>query len=116
MSDVVVGMTPFVYEDGRIYYFKIFKRSSTSDYHNLYVYRRKVFLKFFSIYIKLNRSPELVEVELKVPYIKSKIITILLRRTKFKIEEWDGVVGNVPEEFKKSLKREAKLKSIFDEN
>ena len=40
----VIEKTPFIFEDGNIYYFDVTERSSSS-YHNLWVYE-KVSVKF----------------------------------------------------------------------
>lgn len=69
---IIVEMTPFVFEDGKIYYFQIMKRRSSNDYHDLYVYEKedvdkssfleKVFNKpnIVSEFRCLNENPELV--------------------------------------------------------
>lgn len=125
MSKIIVEMTPFVFEDGNIYYFKIVK--GTSNYHDLYVYKKvpSKFYKFFNknttkgVYKKLNRSSKLVSTGLNIREIKEEIKQVLKleirknRALKFNIDGWDGFVGDVPEEFKKSLKREAKLNDIL---
>lgn len=33
-------MTPFIFEDGNTYYFKIVKREHSNDFHDLYVYEK----------------------------------------------------------------------------
>jgi hypothetical protein len=37
--DVIIEMTPFIFEDGNTYYFQILKRDS-NDYHDIYVYEK----------------------------------------------------------------------------
>jgi hypothetical protein len=39
----IVKMTPFVYEDGNIYYFNILDTEYSNDFHNLFVYK-KIFI------------------------------------------------------------------------
>lgn len=39
-GDVVIEMTPFIFEDGNTYYFQILKRSHSNDYHDIMYMRR----------------------------------------------------------------------------
>ena len=38
-NDIIVEMTPFIFEDGETYYFDIRKRY-TNVYHDLFVYKK----------------------------------------------------------------------------
>lgn len=128
MSQIIVEMTPFVFEDGNIYYFQVLKRESSNDYHDLFVYRKIDIDKssFFDKLLKkvnmvsdfeqINKRPELISISLNVGEIKSDIIKIInSTKANKQIEGWDGFVGDVPEHLKQALKREAKLKDILSE-
>ena len=39
-AEVIIEMTPFIFEDGNTYYFQIVKRGSSNDWHNLFVYEK----------------------------------------------------------------------------
>lgn len=121
-------MTPFVFEDGKIYYFQILKRESSNDYHDLYVYEKididktsfidKLFnkLNIVSEYKSVNDRPELISIRLNVYEIKEDIKKIINSTKAHKqIVGWDGFVGDVPDDLKQALKREAKLKNILSE-
>lgn len=43
---IIIDRTPFVFEDGKIYYFEIKSRSS-NEYHDLFCYRRIEVINFF---------------------------------------------------------------------
>ena len=47
MSEIVIKMTPFIFEDGNTYYFQIEDRDSSNDYHDLYVYKKVVIKRKF---------------------------------------------------------------------
>ena len=118
MENIIIEMTPFIYEDGNSYYFEIYKRPSTHEYHDLFVYEKVSKKKFFGgikyIYNQLNSSPELVDNQLKSEEIKSKIIRILTgTKANFQIKGWDGFVGNISEETKRSFGRESKLNDLL---
>lgn len=128
MSQIIVEMTPFVFEDGNIYYFQVLKRESSNDYHDLFVYRKIDIDKtsFFDKLLKkvnmvsefkqINDRPELISISLNVGEIKSDIIKIInSTKANKQIEGWDGFVGDVPEHLKQALKREAKLKDILSD-
>ena len=115
-------MTPFIYEDGKTYYFQISRRSSTNDYHDLYVYEKIVEekknfwgkLKVKEYYKQINTSPELINTKLDTQEIKMGIKKILIaKKAKHQLNGWDGFVGNIPEDVKKSLRRDSKLKDIL---
>jgi hypothetical protein len=128
MSQIIVEMTPVVFEDGNIYYFQVLKRESSNDYHDLFVYRKididkssffdKLFKKvnIVSEFEQINDRPELISISLNVREIKSDIIKIInSTKANKQIEGWDGFVGDVPEHLKQALKREAKLKDILSD-
>lgn len=118
MTNIIIEMTPFIYEDGNSYYFEIYKRPSTHEYHNLFVYekvsKKKLFGGIKYVYNQLNSSPELVSNQLKSEEIKRSIIKILTgTKANFQIKGWDGFVGNIPEEIKKAFGRESKLNDLL---
>lgn len=119
-TKIIIEMTPFVYEDGDIYYFQIESRSST--YHNLYVYKKvtkeykKLFRKFSKEeYICLNPDdPKLIDSKLKLDEVKKSIKDVLVSYKTNSIKGWDGIVGDVPDEIRKSFIRDSKLKNILN--
>lgn len=118
---IIIEMTPFVYEDGEIYYFQITSRNSMI-YHDLHVYKKvtKEFKKFFRKFSKekytcLNPDgPKLIDTKLKLDEIKKNIKDILISYKTTSIKGWDGVVGDVPDEIRKSFIRDSKLKNILN--
>ena len=121
MEKVIVEMTPFIFEDGNTYYFQIFNRPSTNDYQNLYVYEKKVTIKrsFWGKettkedFIQLNERAELVDYRLKTSEIKQSIKRILTgTKASYIIKDWDGFVGDIPDQVKKALTRDNKLKDL----
>lgn len=122
-GDVVIEMTPFIFEDGNTYYFQILKRSHSNDYHDIYVYEKiREEKSFFGIkrvneYFKqINKSPELVSVDLNTDKIKRDIKKILIATKAFhQLKNWDGFVGDIPSDVKVALKRENSLKNILGE-
>ncbi len=123
-KNVVVELTPFLYEDGNTYYFKIVKREYSNNFHDLYVYEKiitktKTFFgkeKITEDLIKLNDSPEIVSINLDTYDIKNSIKKVLVStRVQEVLKNWDGLVGNIPDDVKISLKRDGKLKSILGE-
>jgi hypothetical protein len=121
MSDVVIEMTPFIYEDGKTYYFKIYKRESSNEFHDLYVYKKEVIKRKFlwwkwenTIYDRLNDRAELVSTRLDTYEIKRDIGKILNSKIAIcQLKNWDGFVGNIPDDIKKSLKRDSKLDDLL---
>lgn len=122
MSDIIIKMTPFIFEDGNTYYFEINKRNG-SVFHGIYVYKKVVTKRKF-LWVKsekihyelINKTPELVDRDLdigKVKYCIKKIITA--KSANHQIKGWDGFVGNVPEDLKKSILRDSKLNDLFNE-
>jgi hypothetical protein len=121
MDKVIVEMTPFIFEDGNTYYFQIFNRPSTNDYQNLYVYEKKVTIKrsfwgketIKEDFVQLNERAELVDYRLKASEIKHSIKKILTgTKAGYIIKDWDGFVGDIPDNIKKSLSRDNKLKDL----
>ena len=123
-GDVIIEMTPFIFEDGNTYYFQILKRESSNDYHNIYVYdkvRQETKNIFGKVKVKeyfnhINKNPELVRTSLDTNEIKKDIKKILIAtKAKHQLKNWDGFVGNIPEDTKVALKRESSLKNILGE-
>jgi hypothetical protein len=117
MEKIVIEMTSFIFEDGNTYYFQIYKRESSNDYHNLFVYEKVEYKTWYgsnrSKYNQLNYSPELICVKLDSKEIKTHIIKILTgTKAVYKIKDWDGFVGDIPDEAKKSLSRNDKLNDL----
>jgi hypothetical protein len=123
MDDIVIKMTPFIFENGNTYYFKIVRRDGCNDYHDLYVYKKVTIKKKFLWwnwenvrYDQLNESGEMVSVKLDTSEVKREIHKIIIARSAVhQLKGWDGFVGNVPEELKKSLQRDSKLNDLFGE-
>jgi len=121
--NTIIEMTPFVFEDGNIYCFKIVKREGSSDFHDLYVYSKATIKKKFLWwtwenvrYEQLNEKGELVPVSLDTCQVKRDIKKVIMACGRFrKLVGWDGFVGNVPEDMKKSMQRDSKLKDLFGE-
>jgi len=123
VDNIIIEMTPFIYEDGKTYYFQILKRKYSNYYHDLYVYERileekKNFwskLKVKEHYKLINQKPELVTTKLNTTEIKSEIKKILIaKKAKHLLNGWDGFVGDIPEDVKKSLRRDSRLKDILE--
>lgn len=123
-QDVIIEMTPFIFEDGNTYYFEILRRESSNDYHDIYVYEkiieeRKNFwgkLKVKEYFNKINKNPELVSTSLDTNEVKKDLKKILIAtKAKHQLRNWDGFVGNIPDDVKTALKRESSLKNILGE-
>jgi hypothetical protein len=119
MSDIVIEMTPFIYENGKTYYFEICKRSGTNEYHNIYVYKKVVTKRNFlwwkwekTRYDLMNQENKLVFAELDTDDIKGTIKSIMPSNIK-ELKDWDGFVGNVPDDIKKALQRDSKLDELL---
>ena len=123
MDDIVIKMTPFIFEDGNTYYFEIHEQDDSNDYHDLYVYKKVVVKRKFlwwkwekNRYDLINESPEWVSTKLNSSEIKADIKKIIIAKSaNHQIKDWDGFVGNVPEELKKSMLRDSKLNDLFNE-
>lgn len=125
---IIVEMTPFIFEDGNVYYFNIQKRSFSGEYHNLYVYEKiiteikretwfglgKTEISTKEEYKVINESPELVNTTIKVDEIKRTIKNIIKSsKVVSKIEGWDGFVGDIPNDVKTATIREHKLNNLL---
>lgn len=123
MDDIVIKMTPFIFEDGKTYYFEIHEQDDSNDYHDLYVYKKAVVKRKFLWwkwenirYDLINESPEWVSTKLNSSEIKSDIKKIIIAKSaNHQIKDWDGFVGDVSDELKKSILRDSKLNDLFDE-
>jgi hypothetical protein len=122
MGDIIIKMTPFIFEDGNTYYFEIHKRGG-NDYHDLYAYKKVVIKRKFLWwkwenvrYDLLNETPELIGIALNNAEIKADLKKIIVSKSvNHQIKGWDGFVGNVPESLKKSMQRDSKLNDLFGE-
>lgn len=121
-GDVIIEMTPFIFEDGNTYYFQIVKREHSNDYHDIYVYEKiKEEKKYFwggvkvnESFKQINKNPELISTNLDTNEIKRYLKKILIAtKAKHQLKNWDGFVGNIPDEVKTALKRENRLKDIL---
>jgi hypothetical protein len=117
MERVIVEMTSFIFEDGNTYYFQIFNRPSTNDYQDLYVYEKSSYKTWYGVtkykFNQLNERPELVDYRLSTSEIKQSIKKILTcTKASYLIKDWDGFVGNIPDQVKKALTRDNKLKDL----
>lgn len=117
MSKIIIGMTPFIFEDGNTYYFQIYKRPSSNNYHDLYIFEKEIYKTWYGStkerYIQLNENSELISVKLEAYEIKNEIKKILTgTKASYMIKDWDGFVGDIPEDAKKSLSRDNKLKDL----
>lgn len=126
-NTIIVEMTPFLFEDGKTYYFDIRKRY-TNSYHDLFVYKKvdKVTerttwfglgpteTKVTTNYECLNPdNGALVNIELRADEVKREIKrTILSNQAIERIKDWDGFVGDIPADAKAALAREAKLNDL----
>ena len=126
-NTIIVEMTPFLFEDGKTYYFDI-KKGYSNSYHYLFVYKKvdKVTerttwfgfgpteTKVKSEFVCINKgNGALVNINLKADEVKHEIKkTILANQAVTKIKDWDGFVGDIPDHVKKSLSRENKLKDL----
>jgi hypothetical protein len=87
-------------------------------FHELFVYekvRKKYFFGLikYDIYNLLSESI-LINTVLDTKEIKKCITEVLIGKNAFyKMKEWDGFVGNIPEDFKKSFIRDSKIKNIL---
>ena len=120
MSNIIIKMKPFIFEDGNIYFFEIFKRSS-HVFHGIFVYKKVVTKKSFLFwkwedidYVKINDKEGLVDTILDTSNIKRTIKDIMTKNSvDFQLKDWDGFVGNIPEEVKKSIERDSKLNDLL---
>ena len=110
-------MTPFLFEDGNTYYFEVTDRDS-NNFHKLTVYDKIIGKTFWGkekISYKQIGPHELVETKLNISDIKTTIYKILTaNKIKYILKDWDGVVGNIPDDVKKALLRNSKLNNLLD--
>ena len=124
-SDIIVSMTSFVFEDGETYYFEIAKFENLG-YYQIDVYRKIVENKRFlfwkwksSKYSKINffipDSPtNLIKRILNKKEIKEKLKELITYwKETTQISGWDGLVGEIPEDMKKSVKRDSILDDLL---
>jgi hypothetical protein len=115
-------MTTFIFEDGNTYYFKVEKREYSNDYHNIYVFEKirtetkgwfgKV--NVYEQYVRLNDTPELISVNLNTDEIKRDIKKILIStKASYQLKDWDGFVGDIPNDVKVAMKRDESLKELL---
>ena len=128
-NTIAIKMTPFIFEDGKTYYFEIheqddlLRKITNNDYHDLYVYKKVVtkrkFLwwKWENIrYDLINESPEWVSTKLNSSEIKADIKKVIIAESaKKQIKGWDGFVGDVPQEIKAAHKRDSKISDLIGE-
>ena len=121
---IIIEMTPFIFEDGNTYYFQIVKRGYSNDYHNIFVYKKvktekKNFwgkVKVIEDFAIINKDPKLISVKLDTVEIKKDIKKILVaNKATHQLKNWDGFVGDIPDDVKVSLKRENSLNKILGE-
>ena len=126
-NTIIVEMTPFLFEDGKTYYFDIRKRYSNS-WHDLFVYKkvdkvteRKTWFglgatetKVTTEYKCLNPdNGSLVNINLNADEVKKEIKNIILaNQAVVRIKDWDGFVGDIPADAKAALAREVKLNDL----
>jgi len=125
---IIIEKEPFIFEDGNTYYFEIETRKYSNSFYDLFVYTREeithVKNSFFGlgkqiitkeiVFKKINESASLVSIKLNTNEVKNVIKdTLISKQIHSKLKDWDGFVGDIPDSFKKSLGREAKLNELF---
>jgi len=120
MNKEITEMTPFVFEDGGIYYFQIMKRDYSNTYHHIFVYEKKTLIeknwfrsKKFEKFVQVG-DPEMINVDFNIDQIKIHIKKIIRSTKPRKVDWWDGFVGNVPDDLKKAFIRASKIDDILD--
>jgi len=106
----IVDYTEFIYEDGNTYYFRICSRNSIL-YHDIKVYEKKKFYNY-NFYKQIGVS-KMIQVDFRSHHIKNEVNCILRSKT-FKLDNWDGFIGDIPDDIKKSLQREKRLSKVLD--
>lgn len=122
---VVIEKTQFIFEDGETYYFDIHTRSYSDHYHDLFIYRKKEIKKvtrswfhkeittFDFEYEKVIDDAIMISKNLDTDEIK-RVIKYKLNSIKaHNLKGWDGFIGDVPEDKKKMLSRNAKLDDLL---
>lgn len=125
-GDIIVEMTPFLFEDGETYYFEVRKGYSNS-YHYLYVYKKEEVISerktWWGLgatertstyeYKPVNTEYTLVSTTLEAKILKKEIKdAIIANKAVTKIKDWDGFVGDIPNDAKLAMLREAKLNNL----
>lgn len=124
---IIVEMTPFLFEDGKTYYFNI-KKGWSNSYYYVFVYNKVEKLterttwfglgaterKVTSELVCINENNgALVNINLKADEVKREIKNVIVANQAInKIKDWDGFVGDIPADAKKALSREAKLNDL----
>ena len=124
---IIVEMTPFLFEDGKTYYFDI-KKGWSNSYHYLFVYNKVEKVterttwfglgpterKVTSDFVCINKgNGALVNIALKSDEIKREIKNLIVaNQAVTKIKDWDGFVGDIPANAKAAMLREAKLNDL----
>ncbi|CAG7581728.1 MAG: hypothetical protein SLAVMIC_01001 [uncultured marine phage] len=98
----IIPHTKFLYEDGKIYYFRIYDRDGNS-YRKIKCYK-KTKLGFY----KSIGDYELIDATLGSRNIKKECKQIL-ESYNAKLGDFDGMVGNIPD----WVKREQRFKKLF---
>jgi hypothetical protein len=125
---IIVEMTPFLFEDGNTYYFDIKKRSYGNTYHNLFVYKQVEVVKERKTWFGLGATEKKVEIKyqcinpnnaalvninLNAREVKNEIKSVIIaNQAVHRIKDWDGFVGDIPEDAKKALSRDSKLNDL----
>lgn len=116
MSKIIIELTPFLFEDGNTYYFQVIDRNSNS-YHRLNVYEKITTKNFWGkekIKYEQIGEHELIDVKINTYDIKTSIYKILTaNKIKYVLKDWDGFIGNIPDDVKKSLARNSKLNDLL---
>ena len=124
---IIVEMTPFLFEDGKTYYFDI-KKGWSNSYHYLFVYNKVEKVterttwfglgpterKVTSEFVCINKgNGALVNITLKSDEVKREIKNLIVaNQAVTKIKDWDGFVGDIPANAKAAMLREAKLNDL----
>lgn len=122
MEKTIIELTPFLFEDGQNYYFKVMKKEYSNHYHTIYLYRKEITEKkdFWGRKTKTKKleqmSEDMVSVEMNTNDVKSTLRRMILATKAHSVlKNWDGLVGNIPDGVKTSLKRDGTLKTILGE-
>ncbi len=120
----IIELSPFIFEDGKPYYFTIKSREWSNTYHSMYCFRiiEKIKPKYNFIF-KIGQvkyyeyeqigNEELVGTNLDKSEISMKLKNLIISNTTKSITDWDGFVGNVPLDVKKRLSRDSKLDNLL---
>lgn len=120
----IIEMSPFIFEDGKTYYFTIKSREWSNVFHSMYCFRRiKKTKPKYNFIFKIGQveyyeyeqigSEELVQPILSKSEISTKLKNLILSHTTKSIANWDGFVGDVPLDIKKKLSRDSKIDSLL---